>query len=133
MKCGSTNRYKATKRCVTCQIQRSTNYSRTKKGREGLARYQKKYQAKPEVQIKLKRNNRKYYYGISDKEYQRMLFNQKGICSICERKLDPPCVDHDHKTGKVRGLLCGKCNTAIGYFSDNTTSLRNAITYLETY
>lgn len=41
------------------------------------------------------------------------------------------CIDHDHKTGKIRGLLCGFCNKAIGLLKENINILRNAIHYLE--
>lgn len=42
------------------------------------------------------------------------------------------CVDHDHNTGRIRGILCRNCNVAIGYFKENTGNLKSAIAYLET-
>ena len=64
-----------------------------------------------------------------------MFDEQGGRCKICgvhqseiKRSL---CVDHDHETGKVRGLLCGKCNTAIGLFGDNRELVKLAFEYLE--
>ena len=67
-----------------------------------------------------------------------MFENQNGLCAICQQ---PPkgntavngrmCVDHDHKTGKVRKLLCFNCNTAIGKMSDSPALLREAADYLE--
>jgi len=67
------------------------------------------------------RNNKlKKNYGITLDDYDEMLFEQGGKCVICgisenylKRNLD---VDHDHKTGKVRGLLCIKCNTTLGWY-----------------
>ncbi len=61
-----------------------------------------------------------------------MLFlNQNGGCAICgqpqERRLH---VDHDHKTGRIRGLLCGSCNRAIGLLKESVASLASAIGYL---
>jgi hypothetical protein len=53
-----------------------------------------------------------------------------GICNTWNKKLKRPFVDHDHKTGKVRGLLCHYCNAGLGNFSDNIDYLNNAITYL---
>lgn len=55
-------------------------------------------------------------YGITEDDYQRMLSEQEGVCSLCKR---PPRthrlhVDHDHVTGRVRGLLCGGCNGLLG-------------------
>ncbi len=80
---------------------------------------------------------RKYHlksvYGISTLEYQRLFDQQGGVCAICKKPND--CgrrlsVDHDHKTGKVRGLLCGRCNTGLGYFRDDARVLIRAARYL---
>ena len=62
-----------------------------------------------------------------------MYIDQAGLCGICKRpdssgiKLS---VDHCHQTGKVRGLLCGNCNRALGLFRDNINLLTNAVSYL---
>lgn len=63
---------------------------------------------------------------------------QSGLCKICTRPLpahDKPgnyiCVDHCHKTGKVRGLLCDPCNVGIGKFEESSTALRRAADYIE--
>jgi hypothetical protein len=74
-------------------------------------------------------------YGITLDDYQEMLAQQEGKCAICgstEAKNfgDTLVVDHDHATGKVRGLLCGTCNTALGKFRDDPQILRSAICYL---
>lgn len=76
------------------------------------------------------------YYKINENEYRNLYEQQKGLCAICgrpelKRRNTMLCVDHDHTTGKVRGLLCGTCNSAIGYFEDNPDYLRSAISYLE--
>lgn len=73
----------------------------------------------------------KLAYGISLIEWDEMMLNQGGRCAVCdtETKL---CVDHDHKTGKVRGLLCNKCNTALGLLKESKqtiTALLNYLTY----
>ena len=79
-------------------------------------------------------NNLKYSTGVSRKEYEELLANQKGVCAICSgSNIDPKrklSVDHDHKTGLVRGLLCTKCNFGVGYFDDNLELLDKAKTYL---
>jgi hypothetical protein len=64
-----------------------------------------------------------------------MLEDQGHVCAICGTK-DPGykgrfVVDHDHDTGNVRGLLCDRCNTGIGFLQDNIAVLRSAINYLE--
>lgn len=72
-------------------------------------------------------------YGITPARYAAMLKEQDGRCAICDqpagrRRL---AVDHKHETGKIRGLLCTGCNTALGLFGDNTAVLRAAIQYLK--
>lgn len=74
-------------------------------------------------------------YGITLSEYNNLVLEQDHKCAICKipvsnlpKTLD---VDHCHITGKIRGLLCGKCNMGIGYFKDDTTLLEAAIKYLQ--
>lgn len=79
--------------------------------------------------------------GVDAARYQEMLREQGGVCAICrqpERHKDglsgkpkDLAVDHDHKTGAVRALLCSACNTALGLFSDSETLLGEAISYLK--
>lgn len=71
-------------------------------------------------------------YGLSEGEYMRMHRRQGGRCLICRKKtLKKLYVDHDHKTGAVRGLLCNRCNMGLGYFNDNPEDLKSAVRYLE--
>jgi hypothetical protein len=78
----------------------------------------------------------KYSYGITFETYNEMYSFQSGVCAICNlscstgRKL---CVDHDHKTGKVRGLLCNDCNIGIGKLKDSSKILKKASDYLDKY
>ena len=81
------------------------------------------------------RSKRKYElrrYGVSEDDYLHMLKEQDGVCMICGRR--PPgnrkfCIDHDHNTGAIRGLLCSVCNRNVGIFEVNfdriTKYLRN--------
>ena len=86
--------------------------------KEHLLKYQKQW-------------NLQFHYGLSVQQFNEMVKNQKGKCAICyqRKKL---CVDHDHKTGKVRGLLCHGCNTYLGVF-DNKKLFKNMIKYMEDY
>jgi hypothetical protein len=72
-------------------------------------------------------------FGMSLDQYHDMLENQGGGCAICG-ETDPTfthmAVDHCHKTGMVRGILCSACNRALGGFKDNVQLLRQAISYL---
>ena len=76
----------------------------------------------------LKRN-----YGISLEEYLNLCQKQQHSCSICGTKNTALVVDHDHKTGKVRELLCSSCNKGLGLFYDNRQFLQKAMDYLERY
>ncbi|MFD6564240.1 endonuclease VII domain-containing protein [Micromonospora profundi] len=68
-------------------------------------------------------------YGVGEKEFQELLAEQGGVCAICERP-DPEHLDHDHRTGWVRGILCFNCNGGLGQFRDSPMRLARAITYL---
>ena len=73
-------------------------------------------------------------YGITIEKYNEMLNSQSNRCLICNNEFKPikdTYIDHNHITGKVRGLLCIKCNSGIGYFKDNIEKLKLAIKYLE--
>jgi hypothetical protein len=70
-------------------------------------------------------------YGISLADYDLMLARQRGVCAICKRSDQVLCVDHCHATGKVRGLLCAKCNSTLGFCDDDPKRLLAAIAYLQ--
>lgn len=76
-------------------------------------------------------------YGITGDDYRRLMVLQQGRCAICGRvpRSRRLAVDHDHKTGAVRGLLCASgdhgCNKGLGYFNDDVEILRRAVAYLD--
>ena len=70
-------------------------------------------------------------YKLTEQDLRDMQDDQKGCCDICGKSLDDLCIDHDHITGNVRGLLCRTCNTGIGQLDDSVKLLKSAITYLE--
>ncbi len=81
----------------------------------------------------------KSYYGITIEEYDKMLEEQNTVCWICGSKeiaknkygnIKKLAIDHNHKTGKIRGCLCTKCNIGLGYFKDNPLVLIKAAKYL---
>jgi hypothetical protein len=74
----------------------------------------------------------KYKYNITFDEYSALLEGQNSCCAICKKKPTNKhlAVDHCHKTGKIRGLLCNSCNRAIGLMKDDITLLKNSIKYL---
>jgi hypothetical protein len=73
-------------------------------------------------------------YGMTVEQFETLFVLQGNRCAICH--VDKPTtkkgwvVDHDHVTGKVRGILCGKCNSAIGYLGDSPALLNRAAKYL---
>ena len=77
-------------------------------------------------------------YGITPQQYEAMLAEQHGRCAICREVEEHTrrgvvvelAVDHEHETGKVRGLLCQRCNRAIGLMKENVAALATAIEYL---
>ena len=78
-------------------------------------------------------------YGVTLEWYRQKLADQNNVCAICKQpettvirnKVINMPVDHCHKTGQARGLLCTKCNRALGLFQDNVDVLKSAIQYLE--
>ncbi|MFI5935430.1 endonuclease VII domain-containing protein [Actinoplanes sp. NPDC051494] len=69
-------------------------------------------------------------YGIGQRDFDEMLARQGGMCAICGAD-DPQHVDHDHRTGWVRGILCFNCNGGLGRFRDDPVFLAGAIAYLK--
>ena len=142
----------AMKLCRDCeQVKPSTEFTHSRSRRDGLNHYCKacsrargraRYQ-KASSDYKQRRVEAAYarklkaQYNLTVEAYQERLAAQGGVCLICQR---PPedevfnnkrlCVDHDHETGKVRGLLCNSCNAAIGRMRDDPERLRRAIAYL---
>lgn len=92
---------------------------------------------------KMRDYQRRYLFGLEPEEYLKLLHDQNYLCAICEVLLNVEhsdlrniChIDHDHKTGKVRGkvrgLLCSNCNKMLGNAKDNPHTLRRAADYLE--
>lgn len=85
-----------------------------------------------------KRNWLKQTYGLTIEDFDKIFISQDGRCAICgayqienAKGYEMLCVDHNHSTGTVRGLLCRKCNAGIGQLKDNIHLLENAISYLK--
>jgi adenine-specific DNA methylase len=89
----------------------------------------------PERYAHLRRRANLKKHGVTADVYDAMLVAQGGVCAICGRAPERRrlSIDHDHKTGKVRGLLCDKCNPALGSFEEDVGRLARAIQYLEVH
>ena len=109
---------------------RIAEYAKTEKSLSAGRAHRSRPEVKESIKIWAKRYSLKKQYGLTLEEHQSMVTAQKSCCKICHRpaKLH---VDHDHNTGKVRGLLCLSCNMALGLMKDNTEVLSNAIKYLQ--
>lgn len=94
--------------------------------------------------VSKKNYHKKHYlyktYGITLEEYNEKLLQQNGKCAICKKyetsvdrsgNIKSLAVDHNHKTGKIRSLLCDNCNKALGYIQDDIDLLKSFIRYLE--
>ena len=67
---------------------------------------------------------------LTEDMWQKIHTFQKGLCAICHTPLKKANTDHDHATGLVRGLLCARCNRALGRFGDSLALLQAAVAYL---
>lgn len=89
---------------------------------------------KESIKKKSKAYDLRKQFGITLEDYNQMFNNQNGCCAICNKHQGEfkkaLAVDHNHSTGKIRGLLCFKCNTFLGKANDDVNVLSNAIKYL---
>ena len=118
------------KKCITCVGKRGKERLIERFGKEGAIKYNK--------MDKLRRRCRDFYK-IDHNVVLQMLIDQNNQCPICQKPIEfltlqyenEACVDHDHQTGRVRGIVCHWCNTGMGYFQDSTKRLENCIAYLK--
>jgi len=90
----------------------------------------------PEWKDRQRDNHLKRLYGISAEEYDTFYREQGGVCAVCKQESDASGknsklhVDHDHDTKKVRGLLCYRCNIALGYLAEDEKRIYQILDYL---
>ena len=77
-----------------------------------------------------RQHNYKTRYGMSVEDVEAMLESQRGLCAICKQQPQRPCVDHCHRTGVVRGILCHRCNVSLSILEDDDLR-KAAMSYLE--
>lgn len=88
------------------------------------------------VRVYQRRHDLRRHFGITEAEYDAILAKQGGACAICKGPQQRAgakhfAVDHDHATGRVRGLLCSRCNVGVGQFLDSPQRLAAALAYLQ--
>ena len=151
-KCGGTD-YKLCgvrrqRNCTVCALTRrkiwllnnkekylATNLRYARDNAEKINKYNRDYRKKYKEKWRTinRQNNLKKLYGITIKDYDYLMDKQGGVCDICGnlnvhgRRLS---VDHNHKTGAIRGLLCVHCNAGLGSFKDSDTLICEALAYL---
>ena len=112
--------------CRPCNNEKQRQYRA--ENREKSNNYSKLYKHTDKCRDKMLKKT----YGISLEDYNNLLKSQNNCCTICKSRDNIRLsVDHCHKTGKVRGLLCGRCNRVIGLMGENKKWLQNAVLYLE--
>lgn len=146
------------KRCSKCEkFKPDYEFPKRANGERGLrshcrkciSEYDKERNGTPEMKAKMSAYSKQYIvqnvdkvksakllnrYGISLEEFEKKLDSQNRKCAICGVQLDGnkrTHLDHDHATGKIRGILCWNCNGGLGNFSDNVERLQSAINYLK--
>lgn len=90
-----------------------------------------RYRISPSSPHENRRKSLKVLYGISPEDYEEMVNKQHGRCKACGQKPEKRLViDHNHSTGKVRGLLCANCNCALGHLKEDVERCHGLIRYI---
>jgi hypothetical protein len=112
--------------CRTCKtIKPLTEWSRNRHASDGL-----QTRCKPCTSADARTKYFMKSYRMTEREVEALRASQGGVCAIC-RSAPAVHVDHDHRTGEVRGMCCFSCNAALGHFKDDPAVLRRAADYLE--
>lgn len=124
-------------RCADCgQEKAETDFPRNRRSRSGRGAYCKLcHNARNRETVKRLYGDSRHYhyrqkYGIGLAEVEAMKAAQNGLCAICGTNAAAQ-IDHDHRTKKVRGILCDGCNGGLGLFDDDIHAMKRAIEYLE--
>lgn len=99
-----------------------------------IAKVKRHYDKNRDAILEYRKKTKLHKYGINFEQYTKIAKAQDYVCAICsgvDKSGYRLSVDHNHETGKIRGLLCQKCNHAIGLFKDDVQLLIKAIEYLE--
>ena len=141
--CGCVVKYVSTYGCHYCV--KKEGYEKLMTGElkkyqtpEKMNKKQKRWRGENPDKVKqqyLRHSINRNGYQITEEQYYDKLEEQNGKCAICNSECDKGrlAIDHDHKTNKVRGLLCRQCNLGLGNFSDNLDKLEAAVLYLRKY
>lgn len=126
----------AARTCAACKVEKAVDcfHRQGKRGRHAYCAdcYNARYRGaarKPIAPEARRAQNVKARYGLTPEAIAEMVADQGGLCAICAQAPARACIDHDHETGRVRGILCHPCNIALPAV-ENTDYLRAALAYL---
>jgi hypothetical protein len=132
------------KRCSKCKVPKPLNeFHKRKSSKDGYdhhckicgnSRHREKYSTDSEYRSRKKHSYIRTVYKLTEAEHSKLISKHNGKCGICDtdfKSKRTTYIDHDHATGKVRGLLCPKCNILLGASMDNIKILQSAISYLK--
>ncbi len=124
--------------CAHCKLDKCPDeFPRNKSMKSGRGKYCKEcHNLRNRERVRRLHGDSRHYhlmqrYGVSAAEVEILKASQRGLCAVCERRAAVH-VDHDHHTGRVRGILCELCNGFLGALDDDPGLIRSAIEYLET-
>lgn len=124
--------------CTTCKEFKSIDNFQLERDERASGGISVRSKCKPCNELRKYKGFIKRFYKIDYEKYEEILKKQNYSCAICEsptsqniRTSGKLFIDHSHETGRVRGLLCSKCNHALGQFNDDIGLLKKAIKYLE--
>lgn len=115
--------------CKQCEKKRHQSKKFRITHKKGVEKYRRSEKGKEAY----RKGRYKRSYGITLDDYDKMFEQQNGVCAICGEINDGGrrlCVDHDHKTNKIRGLLCGNCNKALGFVKEDIVILSKIANYI---
>lgn len=129
--------------CMNCRTQASALWAKKPDGKAALKKWKAENYKRNRDKIlfaqrhKWKENRQKWRhgnfmkkYGLSAAEVDAMKVAQQFKCAVCKSDMRPLNLDHDHRTGKIREMLCSPCNRGLGHFGDSPQLLSEAIKYL---
>jgi len=132
-KCKINPRAPSQRWCQSCRNEYNRKYY--KRNPQKINEANRKWREVNETPEYIFKRNLKVRYGLTLEQYHKLLQAQENRCAICNQLFEDSkvCVDHNHTTGNVRGLLCTFCNVGLGYFREDSTIMNAAIKYINTY
>ena len=123
-------------RCKKCMGKQHQEYRQSEKGKIVRKQYNDEYLRRKDTKIGMRAVGLRLKFNLTLDDYNQIFNNQKGCCAICGKHQsefkNALSVDHNHKTGKVRGLLCVRCNTRLS-FIENAELMAKTTAYLAEY